>query len=80
MSKKYIRKHKMIVDWTADEIAECIPYEKFMSKLDWQALYVRLWQCVQNDTKYFWAQLSDDEKIAINKAAKFEWDTNWKDL
>ena len=34
----------MISLWTADEVAECLEYEKYLSKEDSTALYSKLWK------------------------------------
>ena len=62
---KYIRKHKMIIDWTPDQIAECLNFSD-------DSIYQCLWKNLHN--KYFWSQLSSSQKIAINEVAKQEWD------
>ena len=35
-----------IESWTADEVAECLPYQKFLSEQHSRALYIKLWEFV----------------------------------
>ena len=43
--------HPRIELWTADEVAECLPYQKFLTKEKSDDLYRKLWDIVNSASK-----------------------------
>ena len=43
--------HPLTALWTADEVAECLPYQAFLTKEKSDALYRKLWDIVNGANK-----------------------------
>lgn len=48
MSNEKVEMPGILAHWTADEVAECLPYSKHMEKAEADTLYCRLWEVLES--------------------------------
>jgi hypothetical protein len=63
--------------YTADEAAETLSYEKFLTTEENAVLYCKLWSFVSDErvvaTKVWWAALTEAQQVALSKAPELDW-------